>query len=164
METGELLGMAKQPADAAYGRAADFKSGIQQVSLRTLVMGVNRSRVTASLRQPNVYQQVRELNNPSSSCYCAAHLARNRPGASAHPPKPVAARCPPRAPQEAECVAESPFAFGHAMLPLQTERWTADGHIGRLHSPSRPRVAQANARLDPRRARLARQVCSVHCA
>ncbi|KWU43015.1 hypothetical protein RHOSPDRAFT_35401 [Rhodotorula sp. JG-1b] len=30
METGELLGMAKQPADAAYGRAADFKSGIQQ--------------------------------------------------------------------------------------------------------------------------------------
>jgi hypothetical protein len=48
METGELLGMAKQPADAAYGRAADFKSGIQQVSLLARVMATARARVTAS--------------------------------------------------------------------------------------------------------------------
>ena len=54
------------------------------------------------------FQQVRELNNTSSTLNRAAHLARDRAGTPAHPPKPVAARCPPRAPQEAECVAESP--------------------------------------------------------
>ncbi|GAA5881252.1 hypothetical protein JCM3774_002864 [Rhodotorula dairenensis] len=30
LQTGEILGLARQPADAAYGRANEFKSGLQQ--------------------------------------------------------------------------------------------------------------------------------------
>lgn len=73
METGELLGMAKQPADAAYGRAADFKSGIQQVSSLTS-RGSSRGRNDDLAWE--LERWVRKLNNVSP-CYSIAHLARN---------------------------------------------------------------------------------------